>query len=56
MNFHLRQSSPGVDRSTILPWMADAKDLDGNPRMTRDGTADIGCYQANRIGLLLLVR
>ena len=54
-DFRLRQSSPCVNAGVVLPWMADAKDLDGNPRMTREGTVDIGSYQASRNGLLLLV-
>ena len=54
-NFNLRQSSPCVNAGAVLPWMDGAKDLDGNPRMTRDGTVDIGCYQASRNGLILLV-
>jgi len=43
-DFHLLTGSPCIDAGTNLPWMADATDLDGNPRSV-DGLVDMGCYE-----------
>ena len=43
-DFHLLSGSPCIDEGTNMAWMADAKDLDGNPRIY-DGTVDMGCYE-----------
>ena len=55
-NFRIRSGSPCVGQAVVLPWMDGALDADGNPRKAYDGAVDIGCYQASRNGLLLLVR
>jgi len=43
-DYHLQETSPCRDTGVIMPWMAGATDLDGNPRSTA-GTVDIGCYE-----------
>ncbi|MBN1270626.1 MAG: hypothetical protein JXB04_13640 [Kiritimatiellae bacterium] len=43
-DLHLKSSSPCVNAGTNLDWMADAQDLDGNPRIL-DGCADMGAYE-----------
>jgi hypothetical protein len=37
-------SSPLVGAGMVMPWMSDAADFAGNPRL-RDGKVDIGAYQ-----------
>ena len=44
-NFHLSRSSPCIGAAAPVAWLMDALDLDGNPRVRKDGTQDIGCYQ-----------
>ncbi len=46
-NYHLLLSSPCVDAGMNQPWMSDATDLDGMPRVL-GGTVDIGCYEQAR--------
>jgi hypothetical protein len=43
-DFHLAKDSPCLNAGTNRPWMAEAMDLDGRPRM-RGGTVDLGCYE-----------
>ncbi|NLF40895.1 hypothetical protein GX586_15735 [bacterium] len=43
-NYRLLASSPCIDKGTNMPWMAAAKDLDGNPRLY-DGRVDMGAYE-----------
>src|SRR5260221_376341 len=44
-NFHLASTSPCIGAGVVQPWMANALDLDGNPRTT-NGVVDIGAYQS----------
>ena len=44
-NFNLLPSSPCVGVATPVAWLMDALDLNGRPRVAKDGTQDIGCYQ-----------
>jgi hypothetical protein len=44
-NFHLLRTSPCVGAAAPVGWLRDALDLNGRPRVARDGTQDIGCYQ-----------
>jgi len=60
-NFRLLRSSPGVDAGDNAVWAsyADARDLDGKPRISRrdrGGVVDMGCYENQTSGLLLIVR
>ena len=32
-------------QATPEDWLMDARDLNGRPRVSKDGTQDIGCYQ-----------
>lgn len=43
-NFRLQADSPCINTGTNQPWMAEAIDLDGNPRII-DETVDIGAYE-----------
>ena len=54
-NFHLKGASPCLNAGAVLPWMAGATDLDGNPRI-RQSKPDIGCYEDLQKGLSILVR
>ena len=54
-NFRLKSVSPCLNRGAVLPWMADATDLDGNPRI-RQSKPDLGCYEGLLKGLTILVR
>ena len=66
-DFRLQSGSPCRDAGTNQPWMADATDLDGIPRIMPQpgGTVDMGCYEvvpepvaagaATVIGYLLFV-
>jgi hypothetical protein len=44
-NFRLATNSPCIDAATNQPWMANATDLDGRPRLIHD-RADIGAFEA----------
>ncbi len=44
-NFHLSRTSPCIGAAAPVGWLRDNLDLDGRPRLSRDGTQDIGCYQ-----------
>ena len=43
-NWRLISNSPCVDAGTNQPWMSEAADLDGNPRVA-GGRADLGAYE-----------
>ena len=43
-DWHLQFVSPCVDAGTSMAWMANATDLDGNPRILGPGV-DMGCYE-----------
>lgn len=45
--YHLAPSSPCINAGSNQEWMADATDLDGDPRIL-GGTVDIGCYETIR--------
>ena len=55
--FHLKSSSPCVNAGDNSFWdgVADPKDLDGTPRI-RNGIVDIGCFEGDQSGLMLIVR
>lgn len=56
-NFRLRPDSPGVNAGLNLEWMADATDLDGNPRIDRlSQQVDMGAYEFIYRGTLLMVK
>jgi hypothetical protein len=57
-NYRLREDSACVDAGLNLPWMADARDLDGARRIQPvDDVVDIGCYELPQwSGTLLLLR
>ncbi len=43
-DYHLASASPCIGAGVVQPWMANATDLDGNPR-TSNGGVDMGAYQ-----------
>ena len=43
-DYHLQSNSPCVNAGTNQDWMANATDLDGNPRI-RGGCVDMGAYE-----------
>ncbi len=49
-NYHLKTNSPCINAGTNMPWMAGAKDLDGNPRIV-DGIVDMGAYECPAISV-----
>jgi len=44
-DYRLRPGSPAMDSGLEMPWMTDATDLAGGPRI-RNGTPDQGAYEA----------
>ena len=44
-DFRLAADSPGIDAATNQPWMVEATDLDGRPRIIHS-RADLGPYEA----------
>lgn len=54
-DYHLSRKSSCRGRGLLEAWMRDAKDLDGNSRVSA-GFVDMGCYQRVRNGFILLVR
>ena len=54
-NYRLKASSPCVNAGVTEGWMKEAVDLDGKPRVF-NLRADIGCYENQSGGLMLLVR
>jgi hypothetical protein len=48
-DFHILDGSPSIDAGTNQPWMVDAYDLDGNPRIIH-GAVDIGVYESGGSG------
>lgn len=50
------RGSAAFDTGLTLPWMAEAVDLAGNPRL--NGTVDMGCYECwmPNTGTMLLIR
>ena len=55
--FHLKSSSPCINAGDNSLWdgVADPVDLDGTPRI-RNGIVDIGCFEGDQSGLMLIVR
>lgn len=49
-------AGPTINAGTNLTWMAGAKDLSGEVDRIVNAVVDIGCYECNLKGLLLLVR
>jgi hypothetical protein len=43
-DYHLTSGSPCIDAGANADWMAEAADLDGNPRIF-NGTVDMGVYE-----------
>jgi hypothetical protein len=54
-NFHLTSTSPCIGAGVVQSWMADAQDLDGNPR-TANGRVDIGAYQTQFLSIPSITR
>lgn len=56
------ESANVLDKGSVLPWMSDATDLEGNPRLVgyfsrRKKLPDLGCYElGRRSGFCLTVR
>ena len=44
-DFNLLSDSPCIGAAVPEDWLMDARDLNGRPRVSKDGTQDIGCYQ-----------
>ena len=44
-NYRLKPSSPCINAGLNQSWMAAATDLDGNARIYREKTVDMGCYE-----------
>ena len=55
--FHLRSSSPCINAGDNSFWdgVQGPVDLDGTPRI-RNGIVDIGCFEGDQSGLMLIVR
>ena len=62
LDFHLQKGSPAINAGVNDGYLADSRDLDGNPRVfrfgTKSGRADIGCYETpwGVPGFLLMLR
>lgn len=54
-NYRIKGTGPCRDAGADIEWPADAKDLDGNGRV-KFSHVDIGCYECQTAGMLLLVR
>ena len=54
-NYRIKGTGPCRDKGADIEWPADAKDLDGNGRV-KFSHVDIGCYECQTAGMLLLVR
>ena len=54
-NYQLAADSPCVNTGTNADWMAEAVDLRGKPRIA-EGIVDMGAYERQNTGLLMLVR
>ena len=57
-DYKIPRNSPAWNKGVYEDWMADAVDLDGNPRVDHKTEVDIGCYEAPFVpaGTLLLLR
>lgn len=56
-DFRLSKDSPCVDAGTNQVWMVGARDLDGGPRIDFvSGRVDVGCYELQPAGTLILIR
>ncbi len=57
-DFHLMKDSPCLNTGTNQPWMASAKDKDGNRRLDKlYEIVDMGCYEYRyEVGTTILVR
>ncbi|MGI6088290.1 MAG: choice-of-anchor Q domain-containing protein, partial [Kiritimatiellia bacterium] len=56
-DYRLAQGSPCINTGTNLPWMAEAVDLDGRPRIDRfSGLPDMGCYEHVPQGIIFNLR
>jgi len=53
-NSHLASSSPCIDAGTNQPWMAGARDLDGNSRIS-SASVDMGAYEAPPASMLSII-
>ena len=54
-NYRIKGTGPCRDAGADIEWPADAKDLDGKGRV-KFSHVDIGCYECQTAGMLLLVR
>jgi hypothetical protein len=56
-DFHLRRTSPCINKGLTLGWESGALDLDGRPRLDRaTGIVDMGCYEFETHGTVITVR
>ena len=57
-DYALAKDSPARDKGLFEPWMTEAVDLDGRPRVDHKTDVDIGCYEVPFIppGTLMLLR
>ena len=58
-DYRLAATSPCREKGIVLDWMADATDLNGNPRLVNilgkvaaDALPDLGCYECQARGIL----
>lgn len=52
----LRSTSPAINKGALLDWMSEsAVDLDGTPRI-RNKFPDLGCYEGDLAGFMMMVR
>lgn len=54
-DYRLKSKSPAIDKALWQPWMENAKDLNGGPRLLNKAV-DLGCYECPMMGMTLVVR
>ena len=54
-DYRLKAGSPARRAGMVLPWMVDALDLNGNPRLSGK-TVDMGCYEHANTSLSIFLR
>lgn len=53
-DWHLQQGSSCIGKGLNAKWMETAVDLDGRPRL-QGRRVDLGCYEADPLGLVILI-